>query len=360
MITKKIVSGSLSFASVLIFGNWSGAIAQISNRHLSDQEIRSLESQFQKASQGVTGRGYTDRRQSSEVAQINSFVNAWQKVDSTIAPFLGSWEGLEEGLSIYPSTSNGKVCVIYSSYGTDGIQSSFNLGTISGNKLISDGETGKTVILRKTAPVRSGGTSTFLASFQSFRERGIVRAYVFPKMVRELRDRRFTRLGCIASLPSTSQPQASTQKHPAQAVVSDFYTWYLNNSNTYRRVLSQQRDSFTPELYRNLDRAIRISETPRWSGMLNFDVFSNAQVESYSFQIDSVVPKENSAEVYVTLQTGLGYNRRRPNPIKVLVSKNNNRWQIADFVYLRESPNIYSLMSILRGINQRQEFNGIP
>ena len=197
MITKKVLSGSLSFVIALIGGNIKGAIAQISNRYLSDQEIRSLESQFQKASQGVTGRGYTDRRQSSEVAQINSFVNAWQKVDSSISPFLGSWEGLEESLSVYPSTSKGKVCVIYSSYGIDGVQSSFNLGTISGNKLISDGETGKTVILGKTAPVRSGENSTFLASFQSFRDSGIVRAYVFPKMLRELRDRRFTRLGCI-------------------------------------------------------------------------------------------------------------------------------------------------------------------
>ena len=202
---KNVLLGSLSFATVLMVGNWSGAIAQVSNRYLSNQEIRVLESQFQKASQGVTGRGYTDRRQSSEVVQINNFVNAWGKVDSSISPFLGNWEGLEESLSIYPSTSKGKVCVIYSFYGTDGVQSSFNSGTISVNKLISDGETGKTVILRKTAPVRSGENSTFSASFQSFRDSGIVRAYVFPKMLRELRDRKFTRLGCTASLPSQLQ-----------------------------------------------------------------------------------------------------------------------------------------------------------
>lgn len=317
MFAKKALLGSLSFATVLMVGSWSGAIAQVSSRYLSDQEIRALDSQFQKASQGVTGRGYTDRRQSSEVSQINSFVNAWQKVNSSISPFLGSWEGLEEGLSIYPSTSKDKVCVIYSSYGTDGVQSSFNLGTISGNKLISDGETGKTVILRKNALVRSGENSTFLASFQSFRDSGIVRAYVFPKMLREIRDRKFADLGCTASLPSQIQTQTRTQNHPAETIVFDFYTWYFQNSETYRRTLSQKRESFTPELYRNLDRAIRISEIPRWSGMLNFDVFSNAQVGSYSFEIDSVVPKQDSAEVYVTLQTGLGYSRRRPNPIKV-------------------------------------------
>lgn len=361
MFAKNVLLGSLSFASVLMVGNWSGAIAQVSNRYLSDQEIQSLDAEFQSRSRGVTGRGYTDRRQSSEIIQINEFVNAWQQVDSSISPFLGNWEGLEEGLSIYPSTLKGKVCVVHSSYGTDGVQRFFNSGTISGNKLISDGEIGKTVILTKVAPVRSGENSPFLASFQSFRGRDIVSAYVFPRILREIRDRRFTDLGCTASLPSKIQPQTSSQKHPAESVVAEFYTWYFQNNNTnYRRLLSQKRESFTPELYRNLDRAIRISETPRWSGMLNFDVFSNAQVESYSFQIDSVEPKENSAEVYVTLQTGLGYNRRRPNPIKVLVAKNNNRWQIADFVYLRESPNIYSLMSILRNINQKAEFSEIP
>lgn len=168
MITKKVLLGSLSFVIVSISGNVVEAIAQVSNRYLSDQEIRALESQFQNASQGVTGRGYIDRRQSSDVVQINDFVNAWKKVDSSISPFLGSWEGLEESLSIYPSTSKGKVCVIHSSYGTDGVQNSFNLGTISENKLVSDGETGKTVILTKVAGVRSGENSSFLGSFQSF------------------------------------------------------------------------------------------------------------------------------------------------------------------------------------------------
>ena len=74
---KSFLLGSLSFATVLVAGNWSGAIAQVANRYLSNQEIRVLDSQFQKASQGVTGRGYRDRRQSSEVVQINNFVNAW-------------------------------------------------------------------------------------------------------------------------------------------------------------------------------------------------------------------------------------------------------------------------------------------
>lgn len=202
---KNLLVGLVAVSVSFSVGNDRMAIAQVSSRHLSDREIRSLESQFQKASQGVTGRGYIDRRQSSEVDQINSFINAWKKVDSSISPFLGSWEGLEEGLSIYPSTFKGKVCVIYSSYGTDGVQSSFNLGAVSGNKLISDGETGKTVILRKIAPIRSGENSSFLASFQSFRDRGIVKAYVFPRMLREIRNRRFTHLGCTASLPSQVQ-----------------------------------------------------------------------------------------------------------------------------------------------------------
>jgi hypothetical protein len=223
MLAKNVFLGSLSFATVLMIGNWSGAIAQVSNRYLSDQEIQSLETDFQSKTRGVTGRGYTDRRQSSEIIQINDFINAWKQVDSSISPFLGSWEGLEESLSVYPSTLRGKVCVVHSFYGRDGVQSSFNSGTISGNKLISDGEIGKTIIITKVAPVRSGENSPFLASFQSFRDNGIVSAYVFPRVLREIRDRRFTDLGCTASLPSKIQSQTSAQKHPAESVVAEFY-----------------------------------------------------------------------------------------------------------------------------------------
>lgn len=205
MFTKNVLLGSLSFATVLMMGNWSGAIAQ-STRYLSDQEIQALESQFQKASQGVTGRGYTDRRQSSEVSQINNFVNAWQQVDSSISPFLGNWEGLKEGLSIYPSTLKGTVCVVLNVDGKDG-GLFLNSGAISGNKLISYGEIGKTIIMTKVAPVRSGENSPFLASFrfQAFRNKGMVRVYVFPRVLREISDTRFTDLGCTASLPSQVQ-----------------------------------------------------------------------------------------------------------------------------------------------------------
>lgn len=131
-------------------------------------------------------------------------MNAWQKTEPSIAPFLGDWGGFEQSLLIYPSTTQGKSCVIQRFYRENGFQYVFNVGQVVGNKLIADGESGKTIVLKKMAPVRSGGTSVFLASFQSFRGREIVSAYVFPKKLIEIRDSRFTKLGCTVSLPSSN------------------------------------------------------------------------------------------------------------------------------------------------------------
>jgi len=366
-----LVAASISFD---VGNNWM-AIAQNSrsDRHLSEQEIQSLINsvQLSRVVNRVTDRvGLDDKRSQFEINSINQFVSAWQRVDPSIAPFLGNWSAYQENLELYPSIIRGQVCVIreYFAGSREGTKRLLNVGKVSGDKLITDGELGKRVFVKRKGILQKPSTSAFpnqeveyVGMFGTIRGRNGFSAYVFPIALKEINDNRFTRLGCTASLPSKMQPQTSKQKHPAESIVSDFYTWYFRNNNTnYRRMLSQKRESFTPELYKNLDRAIRISDTSRGSGMLNFDVFSNAQVESYSFQIDSVASQENSAEVYLTLQTGLGYSRRRPNPIKVLVVKNNNRWQIADFVYLRESPNIYSLLPILRGINQKKEFSEIP
>lgn len=360
-----LVATSISFS----MGNITEAIAQVSNRYLSDQEIRSLEPDFDVAALGSSRvRAYTDIRSASEITQVNNFANAWAKADPSISPFLGMWSGWEESYSFYPSQTKGQICAVLTFYDEGGTKQKISIGRVTGDKLLVSGDFGKTTFIRKKGGLirKQSGVAVpdqktdIIAQYTTVGSRKSVFTYIFPTRLQEIRDRRFADLGCTASLPSQTQTQSPTQKHPSESIVFDFYTWYFQNSDTYRRTLSQKRMAFTPELYRNLDRAIRISEMPRWSGILNFDVFSNAQVGSYSFQIDSVAPKQDSAEVYVTLQTGLGYSRRRPNPIKVLVSKNNNRWQIADFVYLRDSPNIYSLMSILRGINQRQDFNEIP
>jgi|GEM_PF-1922902 len=206
MFIKKAFLGSLSFATVLIVGNWSGAIAQSYNkseRFLSDREIQALESDFQKASSSRGGgRPYQDSRSATDIDQINQFIVAWQKSEALIAPFLGDWAGFEESLSVYPSTRKDTVCIVHRSYGRDGFEYNFNLGKVVDNKLVSDGQLGKVIILRKSAPDRSGNKVTFLANYRSYRSIGIVSVYAFPSKLKVINDSRFTRLGCTASLPS--------------------------------------------------------------------------------------------------------------------------------------------------------------
>ncbi|WGS73331.1 hypothetical protein [Pseudanabaena galeata] len=111
MFIKKAFLGSLSFATVLIVGNWSGAIAQNapkSTRYVSDQEIQVLVADSLARVAGGS-RFFQERRSPSEISKINDFVNAWQKVDPSISPFLGDWGGWESSLAIYPSQTKGQV-----------------------------------------------------------------------------------------------------------------------------------------------------------------------------------------------------------------------------------------------------------
>ena len=209
MFAKKVLLGSLSFVSVLVAGNWSGAIAQNYNkseRFLSDREIQALESDFHRVSSSRGGgRPYQDSRSTSDIDQINQFINAWQKSEALIAPFLGDWTGFEESLSVYPSTRKDIACIVHRFYGRNGFEYNFNLGKVVSNKLVSDGQLGKVIISRKSAPDRSGNKVTFLANYRSYRNSGVVNAYTFPTKLKVINDSRFTRLGCTASFPSQVQ-----------------------------------------------------------------------------------------------------------------------------------------------------------
>lgn len=368
--SKNLLVGLVAAAVSFSVGNDWMAIGQNADRYLTDGEINSFESEFQSEVDGFFRTRVNLRRNDARANELKKFRTSWAQFDSSITPFLGNWTAShgESWIDIYPTQNKSKVCVAesYYDYNMRKLVTNISIGTVADNKLLFvDAKRRKSLIIARDSVFSQSRLASrereFLAGYDIRNGKKSLYTYGFPLSLKPIQNNDFAEFGCTASLPSKIQAQTSKQKHPAESIVSDFYTWYFRNNNTnYRRMLSQKRESFTPELYKNLDRAIRISDTSRGSGMLNFDVFSNAQVESYSFQIDSVASQENSAEVYLTLQTGLGYSRRRPNPIKVLVVKNNNRWQIADFVYLRESPNIYSLLPILRDINQKKEFSEIP
>ena len=73
----------------------------------------------------------SDGRSGAEKQRREAFVNAWSSVDPPVAPFLGKWSGYEESLSIYPSNTRGRVCLIYI-----GIQEAeLRLGTVSNGQI---------------------------------------------------------------------------------------------------------------------------------------------------------------------------------------------------------------------------------
>jgi hypothetical protein len=225
MFINKALLGSLSLSMFFTIGNWSGAIAQNiqkSDRYLTDQEIQSFESQLQVSVRGGS-RFFVDRRTSSDINQINEFVNAWQKYDPSIAPFLGRWSGWEDGLSIYPSQIKGQVCVMATGIGY-GNQYVLSIGKLSSNnKLLLAGEDGKTVITINRGVSKSGDIINFLAGFGSYGARKGVSSYVFPKRLPEINDNRLLELGCTTSFPSLrnslpSVPPSSTPIKPTDTI----------------------------------------------------------------------------------------------------------------------------------------------
>jgi hypothetical protein len=210
MFAKKALLGSLSFASVLMVGNWSGAIAQsaYSTRYLSNQEIRSLEPEFERSIKFMNA--FSGEALRTYSTQINRIVNAWQQTDPSMAQFasfLGTWTYMDDvSLHIYPSQRSGQVCVVET---VVGYPPAYNYGKVQGDKLLSDGELGKVIINRKTSSrTRSGKEGVFLAKYSFANGKRSVLPLHFPRHlgfndfrgIGVLDKGRFTRMGCTTSL----------------------------------------------------------------------------------------------------------------------------------------------------------------
>ena len=369
-LTKSFSVGALSLL-VWMSGNWSGAIAQSlrSERYLSDQEIQSLQPEFERSTKFLNGISNEGLR--TYLMQVNRIVNAWQKADPSIsifAQFLGTWAYLDDvSLHIYPSLRKGQVCIVEAGLG---YPTAYNFGTVVGDKLISDGELGKIVITRKTTSrTRNGKEGVFLVKYQFANGRKSVLPLTFPKHlgftdfkgIGVMDKGRFTQMGCMTSLSpmvDLNADESSRDKHPAEVTVQDFYNQYYNNRSNKSEyyVLNQNKDKFTSEFYRYLIRGLRIDDMYGGRG-LHFQPFADTQSAVFSFQVGSSISNGDKAEVPVTVNTGLRYPGR-PNPIKVIVIKKGNKWQIADLLYLRSESR--SLMNILERINSNRDFQNVP
>ncbi|MGK7927843.1 MAG: hypothetical protein AB4290_21835 [Spirulina sp.] len=104
-------------ASLLVF--LLTPIIEASDRYPTEREMEQLRSQLSRRIQELRSGEFSiyldDYRTDEERQEYQAFVNAWSKVDPAIAPFLGMWMGYEHILSIYPTSIQGKVCIVENS-----------------------------------------------------------------------------------------------------------------------------------------------------------------------------------------------------------------------------------------------------
>ena len=186
-----------------------------SERHLSNQEIQYLidKSHLSRVVNAISSRDFDDRRSEHEITSFNQFVSAWQKADPSIAPFLGVWKANEQQLELYPSTTQGQICVVmeYFAGSREGTKRLLNVGRVSDKKLITDGELGKRIFAKKRGLLQKnrGAVSTsreveYMGMFGSERGRSYFSAYIFPTS--RLRQdeyfvNRLDKLGCTKNFP---------------------------------------------------------------------------------------------------------------------------------------------------------------
>ncbi len=95
----------------------------------TDEELQQLMPDFQR--QVDYWNQYEEPERQREA---RAFAENWSRRDPAVVPFLGSWSGWEETTDIYPSTTEGQVCIIY----TSEPEASFSLGKVFNQQIYTD------------------------------------------------------------------------------------------------------------------------------------------------------------------------------------------------------------------------------
>ena len=146
---------------------------------------------------------------------------------------------------------------------------------------------------------------------------------------------------------------------PQQVVdrLDDLYRWHLAaQADQHRGDLTLQKQTFTPELYDQLDRAWDLD--PRVDGaFLDFVVFSGTQVTTFGADVigcRKLYPAANGffpdvIAASVAVQTGLrGRASERPQQLSYRLIRSDNGWVISDLVYNHQNGTSSSLSGLLR------------
>ncbi|MEL6382316.1 MAG: hypothetical protein AAFQ89_07560 [Cyanobacteria bacterium J06626_18] len=84
-----------------------------SEHYPTEAEIDALIEQMRQDLPEMMEMGYhLDRRTAEERQARDAFADAWSEVDPDIAPFLGEWFALDEGMVVFPTANTGEVCII--------------------------------------------------------------------------------------------------------------------------------------------------------------------------------------------------------------------------------------------------------
>jgi hypothetical protein len=147
-------------ASICIFGTiatlpFIAPVLAHTSQYPTEAEIQSALEDLPQAVREVPGPGARDIRSIAEVETLTFFVEEWSQVDSSIAPFLGTYEGLGESLQVYPSRTRGQVCIIRSGYGSNGTWNLFGLGTVIEHQIYTTGDLGQYILFEQRGGIAS-------------------------------------------------------------------------------------------------------------------------------------------------------------------------------------------------------------
>ncbi|MEA5488995.1 MULTISPECIES: hypothetical protein [Pseudanabaena] len=246
-----LVAASVSFG----VGNWSGAIASNTDRYPTTEEVRRLAQEFERnvipSVQRSRQFGLGERSR-----QLDAFVRDWSKVDPEVAPFLGSWNKTVSDFMIYPSSSKGRACVVFTlpSRPSGKLDAFFAIASISNgylqlkpngwnNNFLSSGGT----LIRNgnylgIASVEQGKQNIRLQSAFSDPLRPITSLPLANTVQNKQVLQQFSDAGCTASLPSQvsnshSNGYLSDQEiesiQPSKYILRQLH-YYIDNRSRYK------------------------------------------------------------------------------------------------------------------------------
>ena len=219
------ILGYLMSISALVFYALP-AVAQSSERYPTNAEAQQAIQEFRQkiipAARRTAqfGLGKRDPR-------LDTFTNAWSKVDPAAAFFLGRWERGTSNIQIYPSYIKGRVCIILLALsGGNNWNISFATGTVQGAQILIDSGLQRATrsIYYKESFIRQGNYLGTVRIDNGIKNVDLYTSYSYslipPTQISSISQiqkaqvvQQFEAAGCTTSLPSNSQ--IATNRSPS-------------------------------------------------------------------------------------------------------------------------------------------------